>query len=88
MRGQKPGAALLEGTLYREEGSFVQAGTYVFEAVTQYFEPAGTKISLEDFKRAAAFYFTSVLQTELYLIGIPAASALCPREMQFFEFER
>lgn len=85
---QKQGTALLEGTLYKEEGSFMQVGAYVFEAVSKYFEPITTAISLEDFKSAAAFYFMSVLQTELYLVGIPAASALCPREMQVFEFER
>ena len=82
----KEGTALLEGTLYKEEGTFVQAGTYLFEALTKYFEPITGDISLEDFKSAAAFYFTSVLQTELYLIGIPRQSSLCPGEIKVFEF--
>lgn len=70
----KAGPAILKGTLYKEEGAFIQAGTYFFEAVTKYFEPVAGDISLADFKAAAAFYFKKVLQTELFVIGIPEAS--------------
>ena len=85
---QKPGAALLEGTLYKEEGSFIQAGTYLFEAVTKYFEPVAADVSLNDFKAAAAFYFTAVLQTELFVIGIPETSGLSPVVVPYHEAVR
>lgn len=78
--------AIIEGTLYREEGVFVQSCIYIFEALGDDNRPLADGVSLDDFKRAVDFFFTQVLQTDLYLKGIPRTSSLCSREMRMFAF--
>lgn len=78
--------AVLEATLYKEEGTFVQAGSYLFQAVDKYFEPINAEVNIDDFKNAVIFFFTAVLNTDLFLISTPKASSLCHKEMKVFHF--
>jgi hypothetical protein len=80
--------AIIEGTLYREEGVFVQSCTYIFEALGDDNKPLTDGVNVDDFKRAVDFFFTRVLQTDLYLKGIPRTSGLCNNEMRMFAFNR
>ncbi len=79
--------ALLEGLLYREEGVFVKNGNYVFEALDVDNKPLFGEVDIDLFKLAVDFFFTSILNTDLYLKRIPKASSLCQQEMKAFKFD-
>ena len=78
--------AIIEGTLYREEGVFVQSCIYIFEALGDDNRPLTDGVNIDDFKRAVDFFFTQVLQTDLYLKGIPRTSSLCSHLVKMFAF--
>ena len=78
--------AHLEGLLYIEDGVFVKDGSYLFEVIDKDNQPM-IDANLDDFKRAVDFFFTSVLNTDLYLKSVPKTSSLCPLYMRQFKFE-
>ncbi|QXV63655.1 hypothetical protein INP83_11065 [Mucilaginibacter sp. 21P] len=78
--------ALLEASVYKEDGSFVQTCSYLFEALDSQDKPVAD-VSLEEFNRAVDFFFTSLLDTEFYVKRIPRTSSLCPPAMQAFKFD-
>jgi hypothetical protein len=77
--------ALLEATLYKEDGSFIRQCSYLFEALDANNQPLNY-VDVDDFKTAVDLYFTEVLATEYYVKSIPRASSLCHSEMQKFNF--
>src|SRR4051812_3694365 len=77
--------ALLEATLYKESGSFVKDGYFVFEALDKQNQPV-KEVNIDDFKDAVDFFFTSLLGTEHYVKSIPRASSLCRAELKSFQF--
>lgn len=77
--------ALLEVTVYRENGSFIPHCSYLFEAVDSSGQPL-TYVDLNEFKKAVDEYCADVLATEYYVKSIPKASSLCNKEMQAFNF--
>ncbi len=79
--------AVLEALLYREEGVFVKNGNYVFEALDSDNKPLSTDVDIDQFKLAVDFFFTSILNTDLYLKRIPKESSLCEGEMKTFKFD-
>ncbi len=79
--------ALLEATLYREDGVFVKNGSYHFEALDKENHPL-IEVNIDDFKTAVDFFFTSILNTHHYVKSIPKASSLCNSEMKRFQFEK
>ena len=58
-------------TLYRIKGGFVPEKVYVFQA---------RKADLETLKNAVDFYFTNLLETELYVKEVPQDSTLFAAE--------
>ena len=77
--------ALLEATLYKERGSYVASGYFLFEALDKYNQPL-LEVDINEFKDAVDFFFTSLLDTELYVKGIPRASSLCNQDLKSFQF--
>ena len=77
--------ALLEATLYKEDGVFVKNGSYLFEALDSDNQPV-TEVDIDAFKSAVDFFLTSVVGTEHYVKSIPKASSLCHQEMRLFGF--
>lgn len=77
--------AMLEATIYQEQGSFVAQCSYLFEAVDGN-NQALTYVDIAEFKRAVDEYCTEVLATTYYIKSIPRESSLCPKEMQAFNF--
>ena len=58
-------------TLYRIKGGFVPEKVYVFQA---------RKVDLTTLKNVVDFYFSTLLETELYVKEIPQDSLLFPQE--------
>ena len=83
--GNNQNTALLEATLYREDGAFVKQCTYLFEALDAANQPL-YHADVDAFKHAVDVYFTQVLATEFYVKSIPRASSLCHKEMQAFDY--
>jgi hypothetical protein len=81
----EPATALLEATVYKEEGAFVRHCTYLFEALDARNQPL-SHVDIDEFKQAVDLYFAEVLATDYYVKSIPRASSLCHREMQKFNF--
>jgi hypothetical protein len=79
--------AILEATLYKEEGVFIPNCNYVFEAVAEDNRPLD-KANIDDFKSAVDFFFTSILNTDLYIKSIPKCSSLCDKDLKKFLFEK
>ena len=79
--------ALLEATLYREEGTFVKNGSYLFEALNNENKPIST-VDIDQFRSAIDFFFTSILNTDLYVKSIPKGSSLCKPELKAFQYDR
>lgn len=78
--------ALLEATLYKESGSFVKSGYFLFEALDKQNRPI-KEVNIDDFKDAVDFFFTSLLDTEYYVKSIPRTSSLCPYGLKYFQFD-
>ncbi|MBD1364426.1 hypothetical protein IDJ77_11460 [Mucilaginibacter sp. ZT4R22] len=78
--------ALIEATLYKEEGAFVRDCNYLFEAIDSDNIPV-CNVKLDVFKSAVDFFFTSILGTDLYVQYIPKASSLCGEQLKAFQFE-
>jgi hypothetical protein len=77
--------AILEATQYVEKTSFVPWCSYMFEVIN--FDSLES-LDMDIFKAAIAFYFNSVLGTELYIVSVPRASLLCPIERKIYEFDK
>jgi len=77
--------ALLDATLYKEIGSFVPSAYFLFEALDKQNKPL-KEVDIDEFKHAVDFFFTSLLDTEHYVKGIPKASSLCNSELKSFQF--
>ncbi|MEB0248553.1 MULTISPECIES: hypothetical protein [unclassified Mucilaginibacter] len=82
---QGENTALLEATIYEENGSFIPQCSYLFEAVDNNDQPL-TYVNLAEFKKAVDEYCTEVLATGYYVKSIPKASSLCSKAMQAFNF--
>lgn len=78
--------ALMDGTLYKEQGSFVRDCSYLFEALNAHNEPVLT-VDLGLFKNAIDFFFTSILGTDYYVKSIPRSSSLCCQDLKTFQFD-
>ncbi|AMR30664.1 hypothetical protein A0256_04095 [Mucilaginibacter sp. PAMC 26640] len=78
--------ALMDATLYKEQGSFVRDCSYIFEALNIHNEPL-VSVDIELFKNAVDFFFTSVLGTDLYVKSIPRSSSLCGQHLKAFQFD-
>ena len=78
--------AVLEASLYKEAGSFVQSCSYLFEALDNADQPL-SEVSIDEFNNAVDFFFTSLLDTDLYIKRIPKTSSLCAPEMKAFKFD-
>lgn len=78
--------AVMEATLYKENGSFIPTGSYLFEALDSQDMPV-SEVDTDEFGRAIDFFFTSLLDTENYIKSIPRASSLCNPEMKAFKFD-
>jgi len=68
-----PGTAFATGTLYKDDRGFTPVKTYTFQSMTG-------QAGAESLKKLAAFFFASLLDTELYIVEIPRDSALFPEE--------
>jgi hypothetical protein len=79
--------AVLEATLYIEDGVFIRNATYIFEALSPDNKPLINHVNLDDFKEAVDFFFMSILNTDLYIKSIPKASSFCPQAQKTFQFE-
>lgn len=77
--------ALLEATLYKETGSFVKSGYFIFEALDRHNQPI-KEVNIDEFKDAVDFFFTSLLDTDHYVKSIPRASSLCAADLKSFKF--
>lgn len=64
--------AYILATLYRVRGGFVPEKVFVFRALTE--------TSLETLKKAADFFFCTLLETELYVKEVPPDSVLFAEE--------
>lgn len=69
-----PGTAFAIGTLYQAQRGFVPVAIYQFQALGD--------ASAENLKNLARFFFSSLLDTEWYVLEIPRESALFPEEAQ------
>ena len=58
--------ALIEATLYREECVFAKNGSYIFEALDKDNQPLKTDVDVDCFKAAVNFFFTGLLNTDLF----------------------
>ncbi|WDF81159.1 hypothetical protein PQ469_14200 [Mucilaginibacter sp. KACC 22773] len=65
------GTAYCLATLYRIKGGFISDKVYVFQAV---------EVDLVTLKNAVDFFFTTLLETELYVKQVPQDPALFPQE--------
>ncbi|MFD0751287.1 hypothetical protein ACFQZS_14145 [Mucilaginibacter calamicampi] len=77
--------AVLEATLYAEQGGFVPVQSYLFELVNSAGEGTDMEVNIDDFKTAVDFFFNSVLGTDLFVKSIPKASTLCPDEVKQYQ---
>jgi hypothetical protein len=77
--------ALLEATVYQENGSFVRSGYYLFEALDKHNKPVAA-VDIDEFKDAVDFFFASLLDVEYYVKSIPRESSLCAPELRSFKF--
>jgi hypothetical protein len=84
---QEANSALLEATLYIEDGVFVKDSSYLFEAIDNQNLPISADVNIDHFKAAVDYFFTNVLKTEYYLQTIPRCSTLCTKELKLFLFE-
>lgn len=82
---QGQNTAVLEATIYQENGSFIPQCSYLFEAMDSNHQPL-TYVNADEFKKAVDEYCTKVLAAEYYIKSIPKASSLCSKEMQAFNF--
>lgn len=82
---QGENTALLEVTIYEENGSFIPQCSYLFEAMDINNRPL-TYVNADEFKKAVNEYCNEVLAAEYYIKSIPKASSLCNSEMQAFNF--
>lgn len=58
-------------TLYKIKGGFIPERVYLFQS---------TQVELPTLKNAVDFFFTTLLETELYVKEVPQDSALFPQE--------
>ncbi|MDP9077732.1 MAG: hypothetical protein M3O71_09945 [Bacteroidota bacterium] len=65
-------AAYCLGTLYKIKGGFVPERIFVFLSLAE--------ISLEELKKTVDFFFSSLIETELYVKEVPQDSILYPEE--------
>jgi hypothetical protein len=79
--------AVLEATLYIEEGVFIKKASYIFEALSNDNNPLIDNGNIDHFKDAVDFFFKSILNTDLYIKSIPKASSLCQNEMKMFQYD-
>jgi hypothetical protein len=77
--------AILEATQYIEKTSFIPWSNYMFEAIEY---KTLEQLDLNIFKSAIAFYFNSVLGTDLFVISVPRASLLCPIEHKMYVYDK
>ncbi|AMR32338.1 hypothetical protein A0256_13360 [Mucilaginibacter sp. PAMC 26640] len=78
--------AIMEATVYREDGAFVKDCNYLFEALSKEDKPVD-EVDVELFKHAIDFFFTSIIGTDYYVKSIPIASSLCREDLKAFQFD-
>lgn len=78
--------AVLEATLYIEQGGFIPKCSYLFELLDDELKPTDKEVDLNHFKAAVDFYFNTVMGTDLYIKSIPRASTLCPAVVKNYHF--
>ncbi len=78
--------AVIEATLYVEQGGFVPKRSYFFELIADKDVLPTEHVSVDIFKAMVDFFFNHVLGTDLFVKSIPRASVLCPAERRGYEF--
>jgi hypothetical protein len=79
--------ALMEATVYKEDGVFVKDCNYLFELIDKNNKPTSDCSSIEDFYLLIDFFFNSVLGTEYFVKTIPRSSSLCSKDLKLFQFD-
>ena len=78
--------AVLEATLYIEQGGFLPECSYLFELLDDEMQPTDMKVDIDQFKAAVDYFFNTVMGTDLYVKSIPRASTLCPAVVKNYHF--
>ncbi len=78
--------AVIEATLYIEQGGFIPKRNYFFELTDPITHLMNNEADIDNFKAAVDFFFYSVLGTDLYVKSIPKASSLCPAERKHYQY--
>jgi len=78
--------AVIEATLYIEQGGFIPKCSYFFELTDPITHLMNNEADIDNFKAAVDFFFNSVLGTDLYVKSIPKASSLCPAERKYYQY--
>ena len=68
--------AILEATHYKEDGVFINNGSYIFEVLSKENQPIYDEVDLTLFHAAIDFFFKSILDTEYFVKSIPQPSSI------------
>lgn len=68
--------AILEATHYKEQGIFINNGSYIFEAVNTENQPIYNEVDLALLNDVIDFFFKSILDTEYFIKSTPQFSGL------------
>ena len=68
--------AFMEATHYKANGTFINNGYYIFEALDATYQPSKGNLDVQLFHTAIDFFFKSILDTEYFIKSIPECSTL------------
>ena len=78
--------AILEATLYKEEGTFIPVGSYIFTMLDSQHNIISDDVDIDAFNEAITFFFNTILGTDYFVKSIPTYSSLYVAQARFKPF--
>lgn len=78
--------AILEATLYKEQGTFIPMSNYVFTILDSQYDVIVEDVDIDAFNEAITFFFNTILGTDYFVKSIPICSSLYVGQARFKPF--
>ncbi len=78
--------AILEATLYKEEGTFIPVCSYIFTIMDAQFDFIVDDVDIDAFNEAITFFFNTILGTDYFVRSVPICSSLYVAQARFKPF--
>src|SRR4051794_23567245 len=75
--------AILEATLYKEDGTFIPVCSYIFTMLNSQFDVIVDEVDEEAFNAALTFFFHTILGTDYFVRSVPTCSSLYVEQARF-----